>query len=45
VNDALAKAGILGGLAVEDGILWCATEKVSREKLDEAVSIVRGACA
>ena len=45
INDALAKSGILGGLAVEDGMLWCVTEKASREKLNEAVRIVKGACA
>jgi len=34
----------LGGLPVEDGILWCVTEKISREKLDEAASIVKEVC-
>ena len=37
----LEQHGILGGLPVEGGILWCATEKVSRQELDEAVSIVK----
>lgn len=41
VLEALEKAGILGGLPVEEGVLWCATEKVSREELDKAVSIVK----
>ena len=41
VLSALEKADILGGLAVEDGILWCATEKISKEQLDKAVSIVK----
>ena len=41
VLTTLENAGILGGLMVEDGILWCATEKVSREALDRAVSIVK----
>lgn len=42
VLQALADADILGGLPVdEDGILWCATEKVSREQLDRAVSVVK----
>ncbi len=43
-DEVLAKldeAGILGGLEVEDGILWCATEKVTREQLDRAVAIVK----
>ena len=39
---ALEDQGILGGLPVgEDRVLWCATEKVSRQELDEAVSIVK----
>ena len=38
---ALEQADILGGLPLEGGILWCATEKVSRRELDEAVSIVK----
>ena len=42
---ALAKEGILGGLPVEGGILWCVTEKVSKENLDRAVAIVREVCA
>ena len=39
---ALAQADILGGLPIgEDGVLWCATEKVSRAQLDKAVSVVK----
>ena len=38
---ALERAGILGGLPVEGGVLWCATEKQSRAELDEAVRIVK----
>jgi len=38
---ALEDAGILGGLPVEGGVLWCATEKVSRKELDKAVAIVK----
>ena len=41
VLSALEAQGILGGLPVGDGILWCATEKVSREELDRAVAIVK----
>ena len=41
---ALENAGILGGLPLEDGILWCATEKVSKAELDRAVSIVKEVC-
>ncbi len=38
---ALEKADILGGLPIDGGILWCATEKVSKEQLDKAVAIVK----
>jgi len=38
---ALEKADILGGLPVEGGILWCATEKVSKAQLDKAVAVVK----
>ena len=38
---ALAQADILGGLPVEGGLLWCATELVSREELDKAAAIVK----
>lgn len=41
VLGALEEAGILGGLPVEGGVLWCATEKASREALDRAAAIVR----
>ena len=37
----LEDKGILGGLPVEGGVLWCVTEKVSRAELDRAVSIVK----
>ena len=40
--EALDRRGILGGLPLgDDRVLWCATEKVSRRELDEAVSIVK----
>ncbi len=38
---ALDEAGILGGLPVEGGLLWCVTEKASRADLDRTVSIVK----
>lgn len=41
----LEAAGILGGLEIEGGVLWCATEKVSKEELDKAVDIVKEVCA
>lgn len=39
----LAKNGILGGLKVDGGLLWCATELVSKEELDKAVSVLKEA--
>ncbi len=41
VLEALEKADILGGLEIEGGVLWCATEKVSKSELDRAVAIVK----
>ena len=38
---ALSEAGILGGLPVEEGVLWCATEKVTKDQMDEAARIVK----
>jgi glycine dehydrogenase subunit 1 len=38
---ALEAQGILGGLMIREGILWCATEKVSRDELDRCVAIVK----
>ena len=37
----LEQEGILGGLPIPGGILWCATEKVNKVKLDRVVAIVR----
>lgn len=42
---ALKENGILGGLTVEGGILWCATEKVSKEQIDAAALVVKEALA
>lgn len=44
VEAALAKAGILSGLPMEDGMLWCVTEKASKENLDRAVAVIREVC-
>ncbi len=41
---ALEEKGILGGLPVEDGILWCVTETCSREQLEEAVAVIGEVC-
>ena len=44
VLKALDSSGILGGLPVENGILWCVTELVSREEIDHAVAIIKEVC-
>ena len=41
VLKALETADILGGLPVEGGVLWCATEKVSKADLDKTIAIVK----
>ncbi|MGX8692149.1 MAG: aminomethyl-transferring glycine dehydrogenase subunit GcvPA [Clostridia bacterium] len=41
VLKALEDAGILGGLPLGEGVLWCATEKQSRAELDRAAAIVK----
>ncbi len=41
VLSALESAGILGGLPVEGGVLWCATEKVGKAQLDKALEVVK----
>ena len=45
IEHALMKKGILSGLPYEDGMLWCVTEKVAKETLDEVVSVVKGVLA
>ena len=43
---ALEEKDILAGLPVgDDELLWCATEQVSREQLDDAIQTVREVCA
>ena len=43
ILDALAEKDILGGLPLEDGesILWCVTEKASKETLDVVAETVK----
>ena len=45
ILEKLDENGILGGLKVDGGILWCVTEKVGKDELDRAVSIVKEALA
>ena len=42
---ALEEKGILGGLPVGDGILWCATERNTKAQMDALISAVKGAIA
>ena len=37
---ALAEKGILAGLPVDGGILWCATEMNSRADIDELIAAI-----
>ena len=43
VLDILEVNGILGGLPVKDGVLWCVTEFCTKADLDEAVAIIKEA--
>lgn len=45
VLDALAQNGILGGLPVKEGLLWCVTEKADKVVLDKVIAIVKEVCA
>ena len=45
VLKALEDAGILGGLPVEGGILWCATERNTKAQIDQLVAILKKAVA
>lgn len=40
LNEKLAQNGILGGLPVDGGILWCATEMNSKCDIDRLVALV-----
>ena len=41
--EALEEADILGGLPTGEGILWCATEKNTKQQIDRLVEVVRKA--
>ena len=45
VLKALEQKGILGGLPVEGGILWCATERNTKAQMDALVETVKAVCA
>lgn len=41
----LAETGILGGLPVDGGMLWCCTELCLRNDMDELITAIREVCA
>lgn len=41
----LAEKGILGGLPVEGGLLWCCTELCLKNDMDELITAIREVCA
>ena len=45
LEEALMRQGILSGLPVEEGMLWCVTEKYSKQTLDAVAEAVREVCA
>ena len=42
---ALTERGILGGLPLEGGILWCCTECNSKQEIDRLISALQEVCA
>ena len=42
---ALEARGILGGLPVDGGILWCCTECNTKAEIDRLISVIREVCA
>jgi glycine dehydrogenase subunit 1 len=37
--------GILGGLPIDDGILWCATEVNTKESIDRMINLIKDVVA
>lgn len=42
---ALMEKGVLSGLPVDGNMLWCVTEKLSKQTIDEVVNAVQEVCA
>ncbi len=40
----MARRGILCGLAIDDKLLWCVTEKVDRQEIDDVIAIIKEVC-
>ncbi|MCL1896725.1 MAG: aminomethyl-transferring glycine dehydrogenase subunit GcvPA [Clostridiales bacterium] len=45
ILEFLEARGILGGLLIEDGVLWCATEMNTKEEIDRLISFIKEARA
>lgn len=45
LEEAMMSRGILIGLPVEEGIMWCVTEKHSKQTLDAVVDAIKEVCA
>ena len=43
--NGLAYHGFLGGLPIRDGVLWCATEKNTKEEIDRMIALLKEECA
>lgn len=45
LEERLAHRGVLSGLPTPQGMLWCVTEKLSKDTLDAVIRIIREVCA
>ncbi|RGX55411.1 MULTISPECIES: aminomethyl-transferring glycine dehydrogenase subunit GcvPA [Anaerotruncus] len=45
LNEKLAAHGVLGGLPVNSGILWCATEQNTKADIDRLITLIKEAIA
>ncbi len=45
LENALLQRGILSGLPVDEGMLWCVTEKHSKQVIDMVIEVIKEVCA
>jgi glycine dehydrogenase subunit 1 len=45
LENALLQRGILSGLPVGEGMLWCVTEKHSKQVIDMVIEVIKEVCA
>ena len=45
LENALMQRGILSGISIEECMLWCVTEKHSKQTLDAVIKAIREVCA